>query len=217
MAAKKYRINTPVFMGRFMNNIMTAKTVEDDDGNKREQFQCTALFDKGEPLKAIKDLATELMTDKFGTADKWPKRRSEQHPKGWVAPWADQAQKDPKNPDNQGEKTYEGFTSGALFLNMKSSFPIDVVLQNPDVKAMPKDIYDGAFYMAHIELFWYGDKPSSKGNKGISVGILALQKIREGEPLSAGGVKAASVFKAVEVDTSKGAGAVFADDEDPMA
>lgn len=216
MAAKKYRINTPIFRGRFMNNIMVAKTVKDDDGNEKEQFQCTALFEKGEDLKAIKALATELMTDKFGTPDKWPKPFSDAHPKGWHKPWADQALKDPNNPDNAGEKTYEGFQSGALFLNLKSSFPIDVVLQNPEVKAMPKDIYDGAYYMAHIELFWYGDKPSSKGNKGISAGILALQKIREGEPISSGGVKASSVFKAVEVDTSKGAGAVF-EDEDPMA
>jgi hypothetical protein len=216
MATKKYRTNTPVFRGRFMQNILTAKTVKNDEGVERQEYQCTALFEKGEMLTAIKALCTELMTDKFGTPDKWPKKRSDAHPKGWVAPWIDQAHKDPKNPDNAGEKTYEGYVSGALCLNLKSSYPIEVVLQDPDVHAMPKDIYDGAYYRAHIEAFWYGDKPSSKGNKGISIGILSLQKVREGEPLSAAGVKASSVFEKVSVDTSKGANAIFDEEEDPM-
>ena len=216
MAAKKYRINTPIFRGRFMN-VFTPKTVEKDDGTTQEQFQCTALFPKGEMLKEIKNLCTELMTDKFGLdVSKWPKPFSEAHPKGWRKPWFDQASKDAANPDNHGEKTYEGFESGALAMNMKSNYPIDIVLQNPEVKAMPKDIYDGAYYIAHIDVYWYGDNPKAKGNKGIAVGVLCIQKVREGEPLTAAGVKAASVFKAVAVDTSQGAGAVFEED-DPMA
>lgn len=217
MAAKKYRTNTPEFRGRFMN-VFTPKTVEKDDGTTQEQFQCTALFPKGEMLKEIKNLCTELMTDKFGLdVSKWPKPFSEAHPKGWRKPWYDQASKDPKNPDNVNEKTYAGFESGALAINLKSNYPIDIVLQNPEVKAMPKDIYDGAYYIAHIEAYWYGDNPKSKGNKGIAIGVLCIQKTREGEPLTAAGVKASSVFKPVAVDTSKGAGGVFEEEDDPMA
>lgn len=216
MAQKKYTTNTPIFRGRFMN-VLSPREQKDDDGNITQQWACTALFKKGEDLKDIKKLATELMTDKFGPdVSKWPKPRSEANPRGWSKPWRDQWEKDPKNED--ADKTYEGYEGGALYLNLKSNKAPDVVLQNPEVKAMAKDIYDGAFYISHIELFWYGDNPSSKGNKGIGVSLHCVQKVEEGEPLAGSQVKAASVFKPVAVDPSKGSDAIFdGGDADPMA
>lgn len=212
----KYSINTPVFRGAFLN-VLVPRQQKDDDGNVTEQYALTALFEKGELLKDIKALATQLMTDKFGADQaKWPKPRSEANPRGWVKPWRDQYEKDPANPD--ADKTYDGFVGGALFLNLKTERKPEVVLQNPNIAAMAKDVYSGAYYIANISLFWYGDNPSSKGNKGIGVSLNCLQKIRDGEPLAGSQVKAASVFKPVPVDATQDASGVFEGGaEDPMA
>lgn len=214
MAAKKYFINTPVFRGRFVK-VFTPEIQKNDEGEETEQYKLTALFEKGELLTEIKAKATELMTDKFGPfldaqgqpSATWPKPKSENNPKGWQKPWYDQWLKDPANKD--ADKTYEGFVGGALFINMKTNYKPDVVLQNPEIKAMPKDIYDGAYYIAHIELWWYGDNASSKGNKGLGVTVHALQKVKEGEPLAGSQVQGKAVFKPVPVDASQGAAAVF--------
>ena len=60
----------------------------------------------------------------------------------------------------------------------------------------PDEIYSGCY--ANVRLSFYGY--NSGTNKGLSPGLDAVQKVKDGERLSAGGVKAEEVFTAVEDD-----------------
>lgn len=60
----------------------------------------------------------------------------------------------------------------------------------------PETLYSGCY--GNVRISFYGYK--NKVNKGISPGLDAVQKTKDGERLSAGGVKAEDVFTAVEED-----------------
>lgn len=187
---------------------------ENDDGKLK--FGAALLFAEGETLKALKDLGTQIMTDKFGTdKTKWPK--------GFHKPWRDQADHDPDNENRPDDKkAYAGYKSGSLFINCNGADEAPEVVDH-NVKPIldRKQVYSGCFGIPQIDMFWfeYKNKNGVVMKKGLSTSLTHFMKTKDGEPLdNRVRPKAAEVFKPVAVDTKKGAAAVFAEDEeDPMA
>lgn len=201
----KYSVVTPEFRGAFINAFTPKKKKKETD---KDKYGLTALFGEGETLQEIKDLATQLMTDKFGDKKNWPK--------GFRKPWRDQEEKEHDNENATGE-TYDGFVAGRMFLNMTSDRQPEVT--DEDVKPIMRqsDIYNGVWMIAHVTLFWYDNE-----SKGVGVSCNCLQKVRDDEVLGGGGApSAASVFKPVKkLNTKKAASSVMddsEDDDDPMA
>lgn len=200
----KYACVTPTFRAAFMNLFEPRKN--DDNPSAKPKYGVTMLFDDGEDLAELKNLAVQLMTEKFGTDKaKWPK--------GFNKPWRDQGEKDKNNPDATG-KTYDGFVNGRLFMNASSERQPEVTDEAVQPIVSAKAVYSGCYMRAHVTLFWY----DQKGNKGIGVSLGALQKVDDGEPLGGSAPSAASVFSPVKANKKKAASAAFEeDDEDPMA
>lgn len=197
-------VMTPEFRLGFHNLLKPGQNDEGDD-----KWDAKMLFAEGETLSELKEAATRLLTQKFGDKSNWPK--------GFRKPWRDQAEKDPEN-ENAPGKTYEGYVSGNLFANCSTFKKPDVVDQKNKPIVDSSVIFSGVYMKAYVELKWYGDNPSSKGNKGIRLVLHCAQLQRTGEPLGGGvSVKAASVFKPISVNTKKDAGSAFDDDDDPMA
>lgn len=200
---QQYSTVTPEFRAAFVN-LFEPKAADD---NGKEKYGITHLFKEGEDLSKIKDLARQLMTDKFGSdPKKWPK--------GWRKPWRDQADKDKNNEDAEG-KTYDGFVSGNLYFNSTSERKPEIVDENVNPILNKAHVYSGCYMIAHITLFWY----ENKGNKGIGVSLNTVQKVGDGEPLGGSAPSAASVFSPVKLNNKKSAASVMddEDDEDPMA
>jgi len=201
----KYSCVTPTFRAAFVNLFEPKKNDEAEAGAK-PKYGVTMLFDESEDLAEVKQLATQLMTDKFGEKSKWPK--------GFNKPWRDQGEKDKNNPDAEG-KTYDGFESGSLFMNASTEQQPEVTDEGLQPVVSAKTVYSGCYARAYITLFWY----EKKGNKGIGVSLGPVQKMDDGEPLGGSAPAAASVFSPVKHNSKKAASAAFDedDDEDPMA
>lgn len=202
----KYSCVTPTFRAAFVNLFEPKKNEENP--NAKPKYGLTMLFGDGEDLAEIKQLATQLMNDKFGDKSKWPK--------GFNKPWRDQAEKDKDNADAEG-KTYDGFVSGNLFMNASTEQQPEVTDEALQPVVSAKTVYSGCFARAYITLFWY----EQKGNKGIGVSLGPVQKMDDGEPLGGSAPAAASVFSPVKANKKKAAKDAFedeaGDDEDPMA
>jgi hypothetical protein len=200
-----YSIVTPPFIGAFVNLLAPKKKKKPTD---EDSYGITMLFEEGEDLADVKALATQLMTDKFGTdKSKWPKKFNK--------PWRDQGEKDKTNDDADG-KTYGGFVAGRLFMNASTKQQPEVVDEALQPVISAKTVYSGCKFRASITLFWY----DTDGNKGIGVSLGPVQKMDDGEPLGGGAPAAASVFSPVKTNKKKAAAANFDagdDDEDPMA
>lgn len=214
--AVKRTLNTPDFTGAFVKVFQPEEKTNAKTGEKWFEYGITALFDDGETLAELKAAATEIMIEKFG-ADKtqWPKQKSEKNKNGWQKPWYDQADKAKDNPDlGPHDKTYDGYKSGNLYLNLKTRDQPEVVYGNLQKVMKESDIYSGARFSANIDLYWYDNE-----SRGIGVGLNCLMKVGDGEPLGAQKPKASDVFSPRKMDTSKASTAAFddEDDEDPMA
>ena len=189
---------------------------ENDDGQLR--YGSSFLFQKGEQLLELKAAATRVMEEKFGPdKTKWPK--------GFHKPWKDQADKDPNNPANEGQKTYAGYESGGLYLDCNSADkPPQVVDHNVKDILDKRLVYSGCYGIPNISVYYFERKNKAGAivKQGISTALNCFQKTRDGEPLGSAPPKAADVFKPVKVDATKGAASVFngspaEEDEDPMA
>lgn len=207
----QYNINTPKFRVSFCS-IIEGK--ENDSG--KIKYGCTALFPIGESLKDIKAMATQIMTDKFGTDKaKWPKK--------FHKPWHESDDRDETNEDRDPDtKAYAGYLKGALHMNIMGADDAPEVVDNLLKPIIEKrKVYSGCYGIANIDLFWFEakNKAGVVTNKGISCSMNCFQKLEDGEPLGgASRPQASSVFAPVAVNSKKGATAVFdEDDEDPMA
>lgn len=181
-------LNTPRFRGSYINVFKARK----NDLNGKDEYSLVALFPKGADLSALKKAANDAIVAKLGAdKTKWPK--------GMRNPIRDQAEreKDGKLPD--------GHEAGAFFINLKSTERPGVVDANVQDIMEERDVYSGAWYIANVRPYYY----DQKGNKGVSFGLLNLQKVADGDPLG-GRVRPTDAFKAVEgAGESNDAASVF--------
>lgn len=169
-------LNTPRFRGSYLNVFKARK----NDLNGKDEYSIVALFPKGADLAALKAAANAAIVEKLGAdKTKWPK--------GLRNPFRDQAEreKDGKMPD--------GHEAGAIFINLKSTEKPGVVDANVQDILEERQVYSGAYYIANVRPFYY----DQKGNRGVSFGLLNLQKVADGDPLG-GRVRPTDAFKAVE-------------------
>lgn len=181
VVTKEFRVSFP--------DLYEARAMEDDDGKTGEaKYAVVMLFPKGTDLSAMKAAAQAAVVAKWG-ADKakWPSNLR--------LPFRD-----------QGEKDYEGYEAGSVFVRATSKRKPAVVGYDPS-KALPEDeMYPGCYARAEVNAYTY-DK---KGNKGVAFGLNCLQKTRDGESLG-GRSKPTEVFEPI-------VGALGADGEvDPFA
>lgn len=165
-------IITPEFRVSFPNVFKPGKALQE---GAEPKYNVTMLFPKGADLSALKAAVTKAITEKWG-ADKakWPK--------GMRSPFRD-----------QGEKEFEGYVEGAIFVNATSSHRPGLVDRNLQPILDSADFYPGCYARADVSAFAY-DKA---GNKGVAFGLNNIQKLRDGEPLG-GRRRAEDVFSAFE-------------------
>lgn len=95
------------------------------------------------------------------------------------------------------EKPWEG-CEGMWLIRASTKRPVGVVDGFAKLIMDPSQVYSGAWYraMVHIYPFEYREEGRLM-KRGFSVGLDALQKIRDGEPLGGTGIDAESVFSPV--------------------
>lgn len=144
-------------------NFTTPKTNEDDDGNTRESYGCANLFRKGEDLSLMKKACRD-----FAIREKGEKG------KRYKLPFRPQADK---------VDDYEGFVDGAEYFNSSSKYKPKCIGRNREEIEL-NSFYSGCYGQGLFRPYVY----AKKGNIGIGLGLAGMQFIRDGEPLSGGGV-----------------------------
>lgn len=181
------KVITPEFRVSFPNVFRTAKPMAGATGDPK--YTLTMLFAKDADLSKLKAAAKEAATEKWGADQaKWPKNLRQ--------PFRD-----------QGEKEFEGWEAGGIFITATSK-------QKPGlVDAQVQDIieesgfYAGCYAKASVRAFAY----DTAGNRGVAFGLGNVQKTRDGEPLG-GRSMPTDDFEPVAGGTSTataGAGSIF--------
>ena len=154
---KKNFILTPVFRVSFPD------IVERSDMSNKYRIQM--MFEKGT------DISELVAAAKAARVKKWPKGA----PKGFMNPFK-------KVDDMDADDRYDGYEDGMVILAATSSYRPGVVdkSRNPiDLEEMDTFLYGGMYARAAIGAFAY----DTKGNKGVSFGLNAIQIVKDGEPL----------------------------------
>ena len=155
---------------------------------KPDKYSVTFLFKKGADLSALKKAAQAALEEKFGA-----KLKDENFKKRLRSPFRD-----------QGEKSYDGYEAGAIFVTATSTNKPGVVDANLQDIIDPSEFYSGCYFRATVRAFAY----EKAGNVGVSFGLQNVQKLRDGESLS-GRVKAQDEFQPVEGASAAPGGSMF--------
>lgn len=160
------KVITPVFRVSFPNIFEARK----NDLSGKEEYSLTAIFPKDADLTKMKAAAQEAMVKKWG-ADKnaWPTNIR--------SPFRDQAER--AKTINGKQVLPDGYVAGAVFMNFKSQQKPGVVDKNVQVIIDASEFYAGCYAIASVMAFAY----DNKGNRGVSFGLLNIQKVKEGDPL----------------------------------
>lgn len=154
-----------------------------NDEGKRS-WSLTALVPKNHPqLNAIKEAiaaAKAKEAKKIGTS-------------GIKSPLLDGDAK-----DDDGAYRYKGEENRGHFLLRCVNYNRRPAVVDQKVQPIidPEALYSGCYGNVQINFYGY----AGKTNKGISPGLDAVQKVRDGERLSAGGVDPKSIFSAIDED-----------------
>jgi hypothetical protein len=158
------RMRTGVVRISFVN-FVTPRTQENDDGEERENYGCASLMPKGAPLDIYK-----LCCDRFAKSEKGESGMKKFKRRSWRL-------QDDKVDD------YDGFVKGAYYYNTSSKYPPKATDRDKSEIEL-KSFYSGCYVRLLLQPYFY----DVKGNRGIALGLAGVQFIRDGEPLSGGGV-----------------------------
>lgn len=182
-------IKTPAFRVSFPNLFQPGKGMARDDGSIAPgKYGVTMLFPKDADLTELKAEVNRVLLEKFGSKERFPK--------GMRSPFRD-----------QGDKEFQGYEEGSVFLNCSSKNKPGVVDQRLQEIVDPAEIYAGCWARASVRAYYY-DKA---GNKGVAFGLQNIQKLKDDKPLD-GRIRATEEFEAVETAAAGGG-----DDFDPFA
>lgn len=148
-------VMTPKFRVSFANVFRPGRPLQEGAPPK---YGLTMLFDAGTDLNELKKAAEQAVKDKWG--DKPPKLLR--------SPFRD-----------QGEKEFEGYVEGAVFINATSQQKPGLVDENVQSIIDESEFYSGCYARATIRAFAY-DKG---GNRGVAFGLQNVQKLADGDPL----------------------------------
>lgn len=156
-------VRGPVGLLRFVH-FATPKSNESDDGTTRETYGCAQLFKKGENLSLMRESCDQFIKREKGDKAKRFSRR-------------------PLRKQDDKVDDYDGFKEGGFYLNTSTKFP--PVLTGPQREEIEAGaFYDGCYGQILFRPYWY----ENKGNRGVALGMAAVQFVRDGKRLSGGGV-----------------------------
>ena len=166
----------------------------------KETYSCVALLPKGFDLGPMKKAGLAALEAKFpGKAEAVVR-----HPK-FKTPFKDQSELI----NTDGEQN-PGTEAGAIFINMSSQLPPLVVGMNGKPIQDPRDFYSGCYAIAKVDIYAW-DHPT--GGRGVTVGLLGIQKVADGDPLG-GSAARAEVSDFEPISTAKDAAGIFGDDDE---
>ena len=164
------KVITPQFRASYLT-VFTPR--EDPNGNMK--YSVSMLFPKDTDLSDIKAAIKQAATEKFGADEaKWPKAL--------------------KNPIKDGDEKPEGDPGrGCWIINASSNetHPPGIVDERVQPILDQKDFYSGCYARASISVYGYDNV-----SKGVGVGLLNVQKIKDGDPLGGVASKAEDDFAA---------------------
>lgn len=196
---------TPVFRVSYPN-VFKAKL---NKLSKKEEYNLVALFDKGADLKALEKECLRVLVEKWGDGTV-VKGAPHKHgnfyfktAKSSIAirlPFRDQGER-----DNPEKGLPAGYVPGAMFMNLKSNQKPGLVDQKNQDIIDESQFYAGCYAKAAVNPFAY----DQAGNRGVSFGLQAIQKVKEGEPLG-NRVNPQEAFQPIEeVDSGESAESLF--------
>lgn len=147
------------------------------EGSERKTYNCVLVFPKGTDLTALKALAKEAFAEKFPSGAKGSTRN----------PFRDGNE----NADEWGEHFRD-----ATFIRVSSNNKPGVADRARQIITDPETVYAGQIVRAAIHAYGY----DTKGNKGVSFGLDAIQIVRDGDPLGGSGRSAINLFEALDDD-----------------
>lgn len=146
--------------------------------SKKLEFSMVALFKKGQDIKSLEEKVLEALKEKWGEGKITKTGNQYQYTNAKSTfnirlPFRDQGDriKDGNLPG--------GHEAGAIYLNLKSNKKPGLVDQTLQDIIDPNMFYAGCYARAALTPFAY----DQAGNKGVSFGLGAVQKVKEGEPL----------------------------------
>lgn len=147
-------------------------------------FVATLLFDEKNPdvvagLKEMKMAVLEVARQKLGKDIKLSQFKN---------PFR-------KGNEKVGEdgKVKPGYAD-TTFCIVKSKYKPNVVLQDPKIAAEESDVYGGCYVRCSLQPYWY----DNAGNKGVTFGLLNVQKVADGEPFGGGRSNPSDDFDSLE-------------------
>lgn len=149
------KVITPEFRVSFPNVFRPAKSMQP---NSEPKYGLAMLFPKGADLSALKKAAAEAVKEKWGDAP----------PKNLRSPFRD-----------QGEKEFEGYEEGAIFISATSKQKPGLVDGGNQDIIDESEFYAGCYARASVRAFAY----DQSGNRGVAFGLQNVQKLRDGDPL----------------------------------
>lgn len=183
------KVITPEFRVSFPNVFRPAKPMEGSNGEPK--YTLTMLFPKDADLSKLKAAAKEAATEKWGADQaKWPKNLR--------LPFRD-----------QGEKEFEGYEAGGIFITATSKQKPGLVDSQVQDIIEESGFYAGCYAKASVRAFAY----DTAGNRGIAFGLGNVQMTRHGDPLG-GRSRPTDDFEPVAggpATQAKGAGGIFDD------
>lgn len=159
-------MNTPEFRVSFANVFRPQPPLPGAAPGAKPKYGLTGLFEMklDDPrLAQMKADAQAAAVEKFGDKLKDPN-----FVKRLRSPFRD-----------QGEKSFEGYVPGHVFVNMTSSQRPGLVDENVQTIIEESKFYSGCYAIASYNAFAY----DTAGNVGVAFGLNNIQKTRDGEPL----------------------------------
>jgi len=177
----KTKVNTPEFRVAFPSVFQARR----NDLSGKDEYSVVALFPPGADLSKLKAAALVALHQEFGPDKaKWPKKLK--------TPFKDQGDREKLDEETGKMVLPQGYVKGAIYINLKSTQKPGVVDSAVEEIIDTSDFYGGCWARASVNAFGY----NKKGNRGVSFGLINLQKIRDGDAFG-NRTKATDDFSAV--------------------
>jgi len=170
------KVTTPEFRVSYPN-VFQARM---NDLSKKMEFSMTCLFKKGEGLEKIKGVLHELIEER------WPGAKAQ----GIISPKPAQGQirwplKDQGIREKTNDQTQERYMPGAyekgcMMIETKNTQRPGLVDSDMQPIIDAEGFYAGCYARCTLSAFTY----DQAGNRGVSLSLQNIQKLRDGDPLS---------------------------------
>lgn len=147
-------------------------------------------------LSGIRKMLFEAISEKWGDKAKWPANLKAIDPKTHISPTGQDGW-----PIRDGDDvTWEGFKD-CFFARASSQFAPGVITGGKIDVIDPSAVFGGLICRAQINAFTY----DNSGNKGVSLGVINLQILKDDGVIFTGKSNAAAVFEAYgDADSASG-------------